>query len=88
MYNYVVRYERGEVYMIKTREVSEIRTETDVIICDACGREIRRNKYNEFEEFYHIDKKWGYHSNKDGQHDSYDICEDCYDKMLRSIGLK
>ena len=30
--------------MIKTKEVNEIRTEADVIICDSCGKEIRKNK--------------------------------------------
>ena len=49
--------------MIKTKEVNEIRTEADVIICDSCGKEIRKNKFNEFEDFYHIDKTWGYHFN-------------------------
>ena len=28
--------------MIKTKEVNEIRTETDVIICDACKKEIKK----------------------------------------------
>ena len=31
--------------MIKTKEVNEIRTEADVIICDSCGKEIRKNKF-------------------------------------------
>ena len=41
----------------------------------------------EFEDFYHIDKTWGYHSNKDGQHDCYDICEDCYDRMIKFLNV-
>lgn len=88
LYNYVVGYERGETYMIKTREINEIRNETDAIICDACGKEIRKNKFGEFDDFYHIEKTWGYHSDKDGRHDSFDICEECYDRMLEAIGLK
>ena len=87
LYNYVVRYERGEVYMIKTKEVNEIRTEADVIICDSCGKEIRKNKFNEFEDFYQIEKTSGYHSNKGGQHDCYDICEDCYDRMIKFLNV-
>ena len=73
--------------MIKTKEVNEIRIETDVIICDACKKEIRKNIFNEFDEYYHIEKEWGYHSDKDGRKDSFDICEECYDKMLNSINL-
>ncbi|MCD8036369.1 MAG: hypothetical protein LUE88_03165 [Clostridiales bacterium] len=74
--------------MIKTREVNEIRNETDVIICDACGKEIKKNKFGEFDDFYHIEKTWGYHSDKDGRHDSFDICEECYDKMLIAVGIE
>ncbi len=88
LYNYDVTEERGEAYMIKTKEVSKTMTETDVIICDACKKEIKKNRFNEFNDYYHIDKVWGYHSNNDGRHDSYDICEECYGKMLKSIGLQ
>ncbi|GFI62051.1 hypothetical protein IMSAG049_01224 [Clostridiales bacterium] len=73
--------------MIKTKQVEKIVTETDIVICNACGKEIKKNKFNEFSDFYHIDKIWGYHSNKDGRCDNYDICEECYDKMLKAIGL-
>ncbi|MDD5945915.1 MAG: hypothetical protein PUD43_09405 [Clostridia bacterium] len=73
--------------MIKTIEVNASVTETDVIVCDACKKEIKRNKFGEFDDFYRIDKTWGYHSDKDGRHDCYDICEECYDKMLKAIGL-
>lgn len=71
--------------MIRTREVNT--TEIDVIICDSCGKKIRRNKFNEFEDYFHIEKTWGYHSNKDGRHDSFDICEECYDKMIEILKL-
>lgn len=73
--------------MIRTKEAVEIKKVTDVIICDACGKEIKKNKFSEFEDYYHIEKMWGYHSGKDGRNDSFDICEECYDKMIKSIGL-
>ncbi|MEA4968546.1 MAG: hypothetical protein VB048_10585, partial [Bacteroidaceae bacterium] len=74
-------------YMIKTKEAIEINKITDVIICDACGKEIKKNKFGEFDEFFHVEKMWGYHSDKDGRYDCFDICEKCYDKMIKSIGL-
>jgi len=73
--------------MIKTKEVIKINNITDVIICDACGKEIKKNKFGELNDYFHIEKMWGYHSSKDGRNDSFDICEECYDKMIKSIGL-
>ena len=73
--------------MIKTKTETEKVLKTDCIICDACGKKIEKNRFNEFDDYYHIEKEWGYHSDKDGRHDSYDICSECYDKMLKAIGL-
>lgn len=73
--------------MIKTKAGTENVIITDSVVCDACGKEIKRNKYNEFDDFFHIEKTWGYHSNKDGRCDSFDICEECYDKMLKALGI-
>lgn len=74
--------------MIRTKTETEKVIKTDCVICDACGMEIKRNKYNEYDDFFHIEKIWGYHSQKDGRNDSYDICEKCYDKMLKAIGIE
>lgn len=42
--------------MIKTKEAIKIKKIADVIICDACGKEIKKNKFGEFDDFYHIEK--------------------------------
>ena len=60
--------------MVKTKSVVDVKEIPEKIICDACGRE--------------IEKTWGYFSEKDGRQDSFDICEKCYDKMLKAIGLQ
>ena len=73
--------------MIKTKFETEKIPVIDCVICDACGKKIEKNKNNEFDYFFHIEKEWGYHSDKDGRNDSFDICSECYDKMLASIGI-
>ena len=73
--------------MIKSKTVTLVGEITDKIICDSCKREIKRNKFDEFEDFYIIDKTWGYESSKDGRHDEFHVCEKCYDKMIKAIGL-
>ena len=74
--------------MKKTSEVQETVTKIDKVICDVCGKEIEKNELNEFYDYFEIDKKWGYFSKCDGRNDKFDICEDCYEKMLNLIGLR
>ena len=40
------------------------------------------------EEYIHIEKIWGYPSEKDGECHSFDLCEPCYDKMTAAFVLK
>jgi len=83
-----VKNKRGVVYMIKTKAVVDVKEIPEKIICDACGREIEKINDSIFADYYKIEKTWGYFSEKDGRHDSFDICEKCYDKMLMAVGLQ
>ena len=42
----------------------------------------------DMEEYIHIEKIWGYPSEKDGECHSFDLCEPCYDKMTAEFVLK
>lgn len=49
-------------------------------ICNCCGRIIGQ------EEYVHIEKIWGYFSReKDGQKHVINLCEDCYDRLIRNF---
>ena len=54
------------------------------VICNGCGREIPCDAADHF----HGEKTWGYFSDKDGRKDSFDLCEDCYDKMVENFKIK
>lgn len=54
------------------------------ILCNGCGREIPLDRADHF----HGEKTWGYFSEKDGRQDSFDLCEDCYDKMTERFQIK
>jgi ribosomal-protein-alanine N-acetyltransferase len=40
-----------------------------------------------WEEHFHAEKAWGYYSNQDGRQDSFDLCQECYEKMLESFKI-
>lgn len=60
--------------------------------CDGCGADIV--KFREHGGGIHVESAslsagWGYFSQgKDGDHDDFEICEGCFDKVVEVLGLK
>ncbi len=50
------------------------------VICNKCGKRIAVTKGVPHGEWLHIEKSWGYFSQKDGTRHMFDICEECYDE--------
>ena len=63
------------------KETKEIKK----IICNKCGREIQVVNGCHREGVFSVDQTWGYFSEKDGEHHSFDLCESCYDELLKSF---
>lgn len=64
--------------MKETKEVNKI-------ICNKCGKEIPVRNERVEEGVFSVDYTWGYFSEKDGEKHSFDLCEACYDELLRSF---
>lgn len=64
--------------MKETKEIKKI-------ICNKCGREISAENGMTKEGVFSVDYVWGYFSDKDGERHSFDLCESCYDEMLRGF---
>lgn len=71
-------------YRTTVKETSEI----EKIICNKCGKEIMVLKGVPQEDVLEVEKRWGYHSNKDNQVDRFDLCEECYDEFVESFQIK
>lgn len=86
---YVIKFlQIGGISLIKTE--MQMR-ETEVIssvYCNVCGKEIRADDRGYYPDFVHIDKTWNYFSNKDGEVQKIDICEECWDRFTASFKLK
>lgn len=52
------------------------------IVCNNCGHTVDVAGGLPKEEFLKVDKQWGYFSGKDGQIHQFDLCEQCYDRLL------
>ena len=57
------------------------KNETKKIFCNRCGRELKMENAILQEGAASMEIDWGYFSNKDGEHHSFCLCEDCYDKV-------
>ena len=53
--------------------------------CNKCGKEIKTENGISKEEVFHSEYTWGFFSNKDGEKYSFDLCENCYDELIKSF---
>ncbi|MBS4960904.1 MAG: hypothetical protein KHZ62_08840 [Clostridiales bacterium] len=55
------------------------------IKCNCCGNQIPKIHDEYFQDHLHVEKNWGYFSDHDGHRDVFDLCEDCYFRLLQSF---
>ena len=65
----------------KTEEIKEI----SKMICNQCGKEIPVMNGQPREGVFSADVTWGYFSEKDGERHSFELCEECYDALLKGF---
>lgn len=59
----------------------------DEIYCNKCKKQIKTSHGIEQEGVLRVEKVWGYFSGKDGEKHSFDLCEDCYDEMIKEFAI-
>ena len=55
------------------------------VICNSCKKEIRVENGMIKEGCFCGDAQFGYFSNKDGMKYFFDLCEECYDALLKGF---
>ena len=50
--------------------------------CNICTKEIKLEQQIVKEGCFSVDATFGYFSKKDGTRHRFDLCEECYDKMI------
>lgn len=66
---------------------NEKETELIEVKCNSCGKNLLVEQGILKEGHAEIEIKWGYFSHKDGMCHRFDLCESCYDKMVRDFKL-
>ena len=57
------------------------------IICNGCGKIIAVKHGMPMEGVLQVQQVWEYMSGKDGEVDSFDLCEECYDRMTEQFRI-
>ncbi len=52
------------------------------VVCNQCKKVLKLENGYLKEECFHADHIFGYFSRKDGTRHSFDLCEECYDRMI------
>ena len=67
--------------------LDENRKEPIAVICNKCKKELKVENGIIKEGCFCSDAQFGYFSKKDGMRYSFDLCEDCFDKMLKGFEI-
>lgn len=57
------------------------------VVCNQCKKELKVENGILKDACFHGEVQFGYFSNKDGQKHSFDLCEECYDKMIKKFAI-
>ncbi|MCD8232056.1 MAG: hypothetical protein LUD14_09675 [Clostridiales bacterium] len=55
------------------------------IYCNCCGKKIHTREDARMEDYFHLEKTWGYFSKRDGLTQEADICEDCLEQWMQTF---
>lgn len=67
--------------------VDENRQKLKSVICNQCKKELLVENGVIKEGCFCGNVQFGYFSNKDGKKHSFDLCEECYDKLIKSFTI-
>lgn len=67
--------------------LDENSNELIAVVCNECGKYLLVENGILKEGCFEADAVFGYFSKKDGQIHSFDLCEECYDKIIESFAI-
>jgi len=57
------------------------------VVCNQCKKKLQLENGYLREGCFGVDYGFGYFSNKDGMRHRFDLCEECYDKMIAGFQI-
>lgn len=57
------------------------------VVCNCCRRPLPVENGIVLEDYIHVDKVWGYFSERDGEEIAFDLCENCTHELTKRFRL-
>lgn len=57
------------------------------VVCNACGKNLLVENGILKEECIHVDHDFGFFGERDGESDSFELCEACYEKLIAGFSV-
>ena len=57
------------------------------VVCNACGKKLLVENGILKEECIHVEHDFGFFGTRDGESDSFDLCEACYEKLIAQFAV-
>lgn len=58
------------------------------VVCNGCGHEVICSGGILKEEFFSARADWGYFSARDGETEQWDLCQECYERLIGTFVIK
>lgn len=55
--------------------------------CNCCGKLIEKDSLGNIVDYLSVEKRWGYGTTIDNEEHSFDLCEDCYKKIISGFKI-
>ena len=63
------------------------REKLSAVICNQCGKKMKVENGIMMEGCCHVETPFSYFSQKDGHRYLFDLCEECYDRMIAEFSV-
>jgi ribosomal-protein-alanine N-acetyltransferase len=57
------------------------------ICCNSCGKSLKKENGILMEDAFEATKEWGYFSSRDMEVHHFNLCEECYNKLIASFTI-
>lgn len=76
--------QEGEV----VKRAGNLKREADIpICCNSCGKILKVENGVLKEDAFEATKEWGYFSDRDTEVHRFNLCEECYDKLIANFKI-
>lgn len=75
----------GKVWISMRKYIDEQKKEPEAVFCNKCGRKLTVENGILKEGCFVGNHVFGYFSNKDGMRHNFDLCEECYDALVKTF---